>query len=161
MERQQITSPFFGRKIFLFVHSSLYIHDYKYIFYIILIFMLLHIKRIIYIQTFVHVCAYTLLCMYMTALPWLCVESMTRRQEENPNLELHFKQQHFHLLLWNFILKEMFNICLLKQLLEESTAPATCKYRYNAQHGQTLKYGQVSTLYLHQVQDSSLTYLAP
>lgn len=122
--------------------------------------MLLHIKRIIYRPLCMYVHTHSYVCIWQLYHDW-CIESMTRCQEENPNLELHFKQQHFHLLLWNFILKEVFNICLLKQLLEESTAPATCKYQYNAQHGQTLKYGQVNTLYLHQVQDSSLTYLVP
>lgn len=72
---------------------------------------------------------------------------MTRCQEENLSLELHFKQYHFHFLLSNFILKEAFHVCLLKQPLEASIAPVTCKL-YNIQHGQILKYGQVNTLNL-------------
>lgn len=130
------------------VHSSLYIHDYKCIFYIIFIFISLHIKRIIYTSlcmcVHAHCCGHV--CIRQLHRDW-CVESVTRRQEENLSLELHFKQHHFHLLLSNLVLKKVFNVCPLKQPLEASTPPATCKL-YSVRHEQILKYGQANTLYL-------------
>lgn len=111
-------------------------------------FFFLHIKRIIYTSSCMCVHAHSCGQAYIWQLyhDW-CVSRVTRYQEENLSLELHFKQYHFHLLLPNFILKEVFNICLLKQPLEASTSPAICKL-YNVQHEQTLKYRGVNTLYL-------------
>lgn len=64
-----------------------------------------------------------------------------------PKSWVTFQKVPFSLASVKFHIKEVFNICLLKQPLEASTAPAICKL-YNAQHGQILKYGQVNTLYL-------------